>query len=361
MTNKRKNTVKHWGPRLAPHLATLAGEALKNYVSNKTATERHDRDEHPNNILYSANPVRPDKTHKKRASKSTVRKIKKQKKFATKVEKALKPYEKPNVWLEMAKTGAAYSDVVASSIPANVSNQWISSAVNLYTIHGGELNLNGDSLKTYPYVVLDLMAADSTVPQGASVRYPKKADLRIQTTVCRPEYVIKNTSNTTLFFDIYTFVAKVDITDANYAYPATAWIQTTGDISTSNDFATAGYTTTQSTNNWGHTPLDAVGFGSFWKLDTKTQLQLPTTGTCQFKFPGARKPSFSYGELDGKYAVKGKTQGMLIVAHGDISSAIISGDQVFTVSGYTQYHYKIKGANSEAIKDRIPANTAVNG
>lgn len=110
-----------------------------------------------------------------------------------------------------------------------------------------------------------------------------------------------------LKFDVYECIAAQDITDADYNTPNRAWASVLNNVQTWNGSSRPVFT------RKAYTPFESPSFGEWWKIQNVTRYHVGNTDTVHFKFH--QKGVVDYEKFHDKWAVKGKTKGLLIVFH----------------------------------------------
>lgn len=266
---------------------------------------------------------------RKPMSKSKVRKIK----FAKKVNDATKVEQPFSLYHETQLT-PAYIQRLSN---LTIDDQWVAGDGSQFGINYGSLvNSSGYDL---PYFAsrlrIPLSSTNADINTGAARAISLK-DAKIHITHNRMSLAITNIQGYAGIWEVYQFVAAENITQSGHKNPYSSWVT----CLTNTPEYIAGSTNTPLRN--GMTPLDAPGFGRYWRLIKKDRVLLAGGGTTELVMSGLHKRTVTNDDLTNNYAVKGLTQYFLVVGGiGDNQSFIIGN--VFATQVSKTWHAKTDG------------------
>lgn len=316
-------------------------KAYKKYKRHKPTAENVVRNtaDHPGHLVEPLHPVENIYQHKK-ITKTKKRKYKKQRKFQRRVITAVTKSVPSSLWIERP---SATADVVQFGMGATASDvSWqavnrLTSTISSYHLHPGALSSNNDAKIVYPWGPLDLISVDANIVKTAGAAYtPAFDNIKIKTTHASYTMNFVAPSSETVIFDIYTCVAAQDIITSTYANPAECWYTLTANLKT---WAAGGYSTACTPNTKGNTPFSCPEWGRYWTVQSVTRCELAGGGKMTWKMPNARKPTFTFGDIKNKYAVKGKTQSVMIVAW-PINTSLAANAVLLDYEVVKEYRYK---------------------
>lgn len=265
---------------------------------------------------------------RKKISKSKVRKLK----FAKRVIEATKEEQPFSLYHE---TQLATSQILRVSA-ANISDQWVAGDGTQFGINYGTLTSTAYDL---PYLTSKmrnpLASTNVAVNTGApTFAYAKDASLFI--THNRMSLAVTNIQNFQAVYEIYQFVAADNITQAAFKNPYSAWVT----CLTQTDAYISGSVVVPGLN--GATPLDAPGFGKYWRLIKKDRVLLGGAQTVEITMSGLHKRRVNTDDLTNNYATKGLTQYFMVVGGIGDNSSFATGP-VFGTQITKTWHCKTPG------------------
>lgn len=337
-----KRKARHQGKRTSKS-RRLLGPYVGNAV-NRIARNSANNDDNRDEIIDPNHPVEKI-SNKKTLTKAKKTRFKKQKKFEKKVKEALSTLAPPSTFHEtgnivnLTNTGGAFVLRWQETEGGGGNNS------SMIMHPGGLLGNASASVKTYPYAVADLLRTDANVLATPAVPAYRGAagKQQFRTTAARMTIDFKS-ANRVLICDIYTFVANMDIIDVNFATPSVAWTSCqTASANGSARYFNANYSSGGSKNTRGETPLDQPNFGKYWKQETKTRFQMAANSNYQWVMPNVRTVTNDFETYDKVYAVKGKTQAVLMVYYTPITNDLGLGEFLMYMEINKTYHYKIIG------------------
>lgn len=206
----------------------------------------------------------------------------------------------------------------------------------LATINYGDLtNANRDLPRMFTY-----WANPAGMPAaGAGTGAPSVSNLNTQDlniTHQRMQMSLLNLTNIVLNFDIYQFVAAIDIEQLNYSTPAAAWTQCLLDTYEARAATRPGQTFN------GSTPLDVPGFGKYWRLLKKDRVSLGGGQQCETLMTGLHRRKINAIQVLSKYALKGVTQNFMIVG-GIGNNVLLPPGNAFSAVFTKVTHFKTNG------------------
>jgi len=333
-------------PKKAKYKHTYSGKVSFKDRSIGVKVEREElkRDDanHPDNILSSQFPSRTVKIAKKHRPS---RKVKKAIAFRKKVSKAIEFPVPFNVWAERGNSDTLTplwrDTIVNHSLSTNGSFAFVSHSHSQYMINPGENWVTTSELiDPYPNGPMNRMQSDSALQVEADT-----VQSGIRTTHARAVYQLFNSTNLTVIFDIYTFVAAQDISDGRFRDVPYSLFNLTLDTVPFNNasyitkYGVQGTATSPENVYREFTPLDVQNLGKWWRLETKVTHECGPSAIITFNFPNIRKFVGKPKDIEDKFAIKGRTQCMYIVAK-PFSATIASGAEVARIIGTKTFHYK---------------------
>lgn len=335
-----KTKPRTWKRKALDAGINMAVSALKRRATQKRVANKERHGSNNPGLVTSQLDV---STTRKRKSKQTLAKLKRQRRFKEKITKALLPDVELNVYSEnfnnstytttVAGTQETYQYVSGFTYMVNTGVIW-SSTENTGYILGRYRNIAGSN--------------NATATAGAkSVIQPNSFKLRFMAS--KTELSLTNTSSVPIVIDLYECVAAKDIANTEILYntPYKAWTQCLLDAYTPTDAAPTVPRRPLVTDS-GQTPYDCPQFGSYWKILKKTRILLPSLNTTEYLML-ANKFTLDGDKFNSNYAIKGITKGILIVGGiGDntgISTTI--GSSVYRVVAQKTWHFKFNIGDSE--------------
>lgn len=328
--------------RTAAGVGRMVGQAINTARKGARASKAEERGTAPAGTVTTQHDI--SRVFKKRKiSKAKIRKIR----FAKKVEAATR-HDQP--FSAMSQTCLTPIFLVKSTI-VNSSEQWATTAAGdqvALTMNYGQLTSSTGDLPR----MMDFWRDPATMTGGTGATgAPAIADaqnFKIHLGHQRFHLNVTNVSTFPLTYDIYQFVAAQDISDANYASPATAWTYLLTNVSETR----ATFKPFPESN--GQTPLDVPEFGRYWRLLKKDRVLLGGAGTTDVVMTGLHPRVVERSRLQGTYAVKGLTQAFLVVAGiGDTTNLPDgSGGLVYNITRITWnkiWHFTTDGDGANGI------------
>lgn len=332
MIRRQRGTSKY-----LPYIRTgiKAVSALQRF---RTRLRERANAKYSNNNSSVVTSQRDVKTTKKR--KYNKKLAKKQRAFATKVQKALLPKQELNVYSEthLAQTQLSYSTtnlnvrgqtVSSNNLFLNMGKKW-STDQNAGFVMGRYQNIAGST---------DIVAnksAKSTIPSAEFKLHMMNSSLDISIT--NP----LATSTQPTLYDIYECVAAQDISVLQFSTPVACWQNLLND----NYSPTDGASNRPTVDTNGQTPYDCPMFGKYWKILKKTRLYLGPGTTSEIKISSG-KYTLSGDKFEDNYAIAGISKGVIIIAGiGDNTNWPLTGTVLRYVAQKT-WHFKYEIGESE--------------
>jgi len=258
---------------------------------------------------------------RKRLTKSGRRRVHKRAKARRRLRSLLRPYQPHNTLIEI------------SSAPQIV--EWVGDTWQNQIVAGGHQNYGcwlpfGATTNEHPFL---RQALDDIQTRVGGFDITSSGDnIILKVTHKTHRMAIRNVSGTNgVTFDLYTFVAKQDISDALYKDPKTTWITVAGNAE---DIGSALFT-----NANGLTPLGTARFGHFWKLMQKERVTLDSFAHKQVSM--ICRKGVDWGKQQPSYAIKGKTMYWLIVLHPyAVDNGWLANQDILNITFCRTTHYK---------------------
>lgn len=268
-------------------------------------------------------------------------KVRKQKAFASKIQRALAPRQELNVYSETFSAVPRTSFITQNE---NIRGQ-ITDDSNMMLNTGKLFSTNQNT----GYIMGRFQniggSSDTTVNKGAKSLIPNN-EFGLRVHGSRMQISIKTLSlaNQPNLYDVYEFVAAKDIpaSEALYSTPLSAWNQCLIDAY---DPIDGGSITPTSTKN-GLTPYDCPGLGKYWIILKKTRIYLALNTVAEFDVVG--KPFTLKGDkFQNNYAIAGITKGVLVLGGiGDNADWTVSAT-VMRTTAQKSWHFKYNAGQSE--------------
>lgn len=358
---KRKAKNQGGGPSRVRRIIDTVIDAGVTYGVNRVLgggthhTDNHDQTVDPSHPVEHI-------SDKKTLTKAKKKNYKKKKRFEAKVKDALSTRAPPSLWHEPCNIIAILNTGGANVL--RYQEVWDDDAGGSMTmIHPGGLNNTASgAILTYPWKVQDLIQSDANAHSvGTALNRGDGHKRTVRTTSCKVTCDLK-TINRVMVTDIYTFVANQTITDVLYSCPRRAWLNLGGvSAQGSARFADANYSSGGSQNTRGRTPLDSPEFGKFWKLESKTRFQMQANTNYQWTMPNVRTVTSNQQEFDDVYAVKGKTQAVMVVCYAPVTTDLFANEALLYVELNKKYQYKMVGSGEGPLDTTNAVATTIVG
>jgi hypothetical protein len=285
------------------------------------------------NALTSQHDIKSMKRRKRTSKKSLRRKTA----FRNKITKALEPLDTHHSYTEI---GATATTIIKSSAinplqeqyPSNLPSQDLT--INAGTTNGAGVTRIKDAMHN--------LATQSQLADGAIfLQPPSEKQLTILSS--QIELSLRNLYTAVLVFDVYWCVATTTRADSAHATPGGTWNTL---LAANTNFGIIGDKALATDN--GVTPQDAIGFGKYWKVLSKTRVLLGGGSTTEMKFTGGRY-HYNPQKFDGQSIVAGFTKGLLIVGGIGDNSGLGTGAEVYRYHTTRSYRFKYPHG-----KDQLP-------
>lgn len=300
--------------------------------ATKTVTTQHD-------ISRSRGP--------RKASK---KKLKRQKRFRNKIQKALAPVATHHTYTEIMQNAIT---ITKTALIDPLLEQYVTSlpSQNL-TINAG--SGNGVGITAMKDFMHSLFANSPQLAQGAQPetnlnnRGIRVLSSKIDLSLTNPHPTVA------LIYDVYWCVATITEESSAYATPQGAWET----ILASNNQMGSGpaQEKTVATNN-GVTPSSSPGFGKYWKVLTKQRIYLQAGATSEMTFNGG---GYYYNpqKFAGQTNVAGFTKGLLIVGGiGDNTGVTTTAPANAVMRYHTTRKYRVMYPTGMDQVPNLPTNT----
>lgn len=277
--------------------------------------------------------------------------------FAKKVRWATKTDTPFNLFKQTQQTAIG---VNKTSVAGTINQQYVGGNTSVYGINYGTLISTTVGLPFYLGKIIADPASDLSItapklatgaPAAASTD-----NVNMYITHQRFSIALSNTTGYPLVFDVYQFVAAIDINQAAFANPYNAWVQGLQDAET--------YTDNRPTvNTNGMTPLDTPGFGKYWKLLKKDRIYLSGGAQAEIPMTGLHKRRVKLNNIQNKYAMKGLTQYFLVVGgigdDGFLPDGSGTPQKVFETVCSQSTHVKVDGDGINGVDRPVVFNEYV--